>query len=194
MAAAFGDEDRAAEIAQRVWLRFLRRSSAESGWSPDPGVIYISAQNVARDIVRYQKRHPADSWNSSAGGHEPEAPPEADPLEGEDLKAVIDAAVATLDGNQQACVRLWLLDTPTEEIARITGLKVSSVYASKCRGFGKLREILTARYPELAEHLVKSSGRATGVVPRPKQTRKPASPPPTSPAVPDEPDTGGACI
>jgi RNA polymerase sigma-70 factor (ECF subfamily) len=97
------------------------------------------AYNLKREYFRRKKRRPESHLD-----HEPPASDRGrDPLEVEDDKRLLRAALATLPDGQREVIELhWFEEIPFPEVAEILGLSTSAVKVRAHRGYKALRKQL----------------------------------------------------
>jgi RNA polymerase sigma-70 factor (ECF subfamily) len=107
-----GDHAEAEDLAQEVFLRLYRARGRYRPGARFATWLFHITQNVARNAVRYRRRHPcgllgagpageAGGLRASDAGGEPSRP-----LERAELAGVVRQAVARLAGRQRAAVEL----------------------------------------------------------------------------------------
>jgi RNA polymerase sigma-70 factor (ECF subfamily) len=198
LAATHGDENRAADVAQGVWMRILRKLSSDAGYlrleSQDPkplkGLLYLMTRQVAEDLRR-RARRPAGSLDQAIEtGHEPVASADADPLEFEDTASAIREAVESLDQEKRPCVELRLAGLTFDEIATRMGSPLATVVSRVYRGFAEIRGFLESHYPQLYESLRFRLDEVAEMSPTDTPRHKRNE---TSPKNPSVGGTGGTC-
>jgi RNA polymerase sigma factor (sigma-70 family) len=139
-----GDEDRARDVVQFVFLRLCDQRSAEIG-SRLAQWLYTVCRNRALDVLRQQKREGV-GWavptDVRTGGHSPPYSAERDPadsLEQSELHDVLRVLVEQLPPNQREAIDLWADGFSYQEISQITGKQEGHIRVLVHRGLQAIR-------------------------------------------------------
>jgi RNA polymerase sigma factor (sigma-70 family) len=126
------------ELVQQTFLQLHRaRNDFQQGRRLRPWLMTI-AYNLKREYFRRKKRRPEASLE-----YEPKADTQPDPLEQQDDRARMQAALQALsEGQRDVIVMHWFQDLSFPEVAEILGLSVSAVKVRAHRGYKKLRVVL----------------------------------------------------
>ncbi|HUU46405.1 MAG TPA: sigma-70 family RNA polymerase sigma factor [Acidobacteriota bacterium] len=140
-----GDADDAQDIAQEVFVRFYRTLDR---FRPDGRIatwLYRVAVNLAIDTKRRRLRRPDETVE----------PVDQNPLpdtraEQRDLRVILERIIHTLPPKQRRVLVLRdLQGFSTEEIAEILRCRQNTVRVHLARARLRVKEIVTAQYPEL---------------------------------------------
>jgi len=149
-----GDEDDAKDIAQQAFIRLwsvIGRFDENSRFDP---WFFRIVVNLAIDFYRKEKRAPATETRTGeddeAGSIPDEALPGADAVVMRtELRRIFNRIAAGLTPQQRAAFTLREIEgVPTEEIARIMGVRASTVRNHLLAARRALQEALKRRYPE----------------------------------------------
>lgn len=131
------DADRARDLAQEAFVRALEHEPRK----PRPWLFQVAA-NLARDEARTavrRKRHLVLLKNE-ADGAQAEAPDASEQAEARERGALVRAALESLSEKDREALLLWDAGLGYPEIARQTGLAVSSVGTTLARARRRLAE------------------------------------------------------
>lgn len=129
-----GNEADAADAAQEVFIRLMRKAKKFQGRSAFSTWLYRLSANVCKDELRKRKRrpHPTDEI-------EPDAPPAGDPATNID----VEEALQTLPTEQRVPLVLRVFeDLSYEQIAEATEVPIGTVKSRIARGRVALAEAL----------------------------------------------------
>lgn len=153
-ARLLGDPDRARDVVQDTFARFLAQPRADSTGSPRAAVdghavewLFTVCRNRAMDVLRKESRMKpfADGESERAAAIEP-LPGRA--LEAAETNAAILRLIGRLPANQQEVVRLKFQNGFSyKEISRITALSVSNVGFLMHTALTRLRVEFAAERP-----------------------------------------------
>jgi RNA polymerase sigma factor (sigma-70 family) len=143
-----GDQNAAQDVVQDAFCGLVRRWDALI--DPARAAVYLRAAvlNGCRDERRRQARRPADvALNPELLGDDPlspgSAPADAPLLASEDRHAVLAALRLLPDRQREALVLRYYLELPDAEIARLMGIRESSVRSAAHRGLAGLARLLS---------------------------------------------------
>lgn len=137
-------EDDARDVVQQTLLQLHRaRHDYRPGASFRPWLFTI-ALNLVREQYRKRKRRKEQGLEGTDGPPEAAAPPEAEVLDEQRVRAArVRSALASLPEQQREVIELhWFEESPYEEIATILGASVAAVRVRAHRGYERLRQIL----------------------------------------------------
>jgi RNA polymerase sigma-70 factor (ECF subfamily) len=141
-----GDRSEAEDLAQEVFLRLYRSRVRYEPKARFGTWLFHITQNVARNALRYRRRHPVVRLApSSEGGGEVFLSDPGDgpsrPLERAEVAAVVRSAVAALAGRQRAAVELHQFrDHTYAEVAAELDLTPKAAKSLLYRARNQLRE------------------------------------------------------
>jgi RNA polymerase sigma-70 factor, ECF subfamily len=146
-----GDRAEAEDLAQDVFLRLYRSRTRYQPRASFATWLFHITQNVARNALRYRRRHPCVRLDPGAGrdGAAPDAllsdPGEgpSGPLERAELAGVVRAAVARLAGRQREALELHQFhDRTYAEVAAELDMTPKAAKSLLYRARNELREAL----------------------------------------------------
>ena len=141
-----GDPDEAQDIAQEVFVRFYRTLGR---YRPNGRIatwLYRVAVNLAIDTRRRRSRRPDETVEPVDQNPLPDARAEQ-----RDLRVILERIIHMLPPKQRRVLVLRdLQGFSTEEIADILRCRQSTVRVHLARARLRVKEILTAQYPEMA--------------------------------------------
>jgi RNA polymerase sigma-70 factor (ECF subfamily) len=141
-----GDADDAHDIAQEVFVRFYRALSRFRSDGRVATWLYRVAVNLAIDTKRRR------SWRQEQAGEVADRRPLPDArAEQRDLRTVLERIIRDLPPKQHRVLVLRdLQGFSTEEVAEILRCRQSTVRVHLARARLRVKEVLTARYPDMA--------------------------------------------
>jgi len=153
------DEDTAADIFQETFIKVFKNLDRYSEEGKFRGWLYRTASNLAMDHFRRTSHlvsfdnaprdNEDDGFDGGMQGSTP-APISEEPAEifgRADVKAAVDAALATLPPEQREVVLLReYADMSFKEIAQVTDAPIGTVLARMSRAVAKLKTALEGTY------------------------------------------------
>lgn len=134
------DRERALDASQETFLTVFRKADRFAGRSAFATWLYRVAVNTCYDILRKERRRPADPLPE---GVDPADPQAADPFTAVELRPDIEAALAQVPIDFRAAVVLVDLEgLPLRQVAEMLGVPQGTVKSRVFRGRRILAEYL----------------------------------------------------
>lgn len=139
-----GDRDLAGEAAQEVFLRIHKSAARFRGESRLTSFLYAILRNVAREILRRERRHRARSVYDLAPSEHPQDPsnPAVELERWADRQALFAALAALPEKLRIVFVMSEIEGVPYREIAAVCGCRVGTVASRKHEAMRRLRAAL----------------------------------------------------
>ncbi|MEJ2215159.1 MAG: sigma-70 family RNA polymerase sigma factor [Gemmatimonadota bacterium] len=116
------------DAAQDTFLRALESIGRFDAARPFAPWLYQIARNVARNHLKWRRRHPAEPVDAAVLADERPSPVAG--AERSEMQAVVEAAIETLPEQRRTAFRLADVEGyPATEVARIMGLSSGAVRA-----------------------------------------------------------------
>jgi len=131
VAASFVKERADAEdVAQEAFLRALEAIRRFDPARPFAPWLYQIARNVARNRIKWRKRHSTDPVSAVEESLADAGPTPADSVERSELQELLEAAIDELPEQRRTAFRLADVEGyPAVEVARLMGLSAGAVRA-----------------------------------------------------------------
>jgi RNA polymerase sigma factor (sigma-70 family) len=148
-----GDQNAAQDVVQDAFCGLVRRWHALVDPARAAAYLRAAVLNGCRDELRRQVRRPADlALNPELLGDDLVGPAgsagaDAPLLASEDRRAVLAALRLLPDRQREVLVLRFYLELPDAEIARLMGIRESSVRSAAHRGLAGLGRLLTGETP-----------------------------------------------
>lgn len=134
--SAVTDRDLARDAAQEAFLTLLRQRARVR--FDDPDTLALQIWSRCRDACRKIRRLESTLESLSESIVLIDSPE----LRGVELATLIDHITTYLNPSEIVLLRLWLLDTTSEEIAQALGTKIGTVAVRKHRLRERIRKVL----------------------------------------------------
>jgi RNA polymerase sigma-70 factor (ECF subfamily) len=144
-----GDRMQAEDLAQETFVKAFRNLAAFDTTRRLSSWLFRIAHNTAIDAMRRSSppRGSVDATHiaSAAGAHEPAAPPEADPIERQELGRALEAALAELRSDHRAAIVLrYENGLSFDEIGTVLGVPEVTARSHVHRARKELARLLAA--------------------------------------------------
>ncbi len=140
-----GDRSVAEEVVSDIMLKLWNNRGQIKTHAQIKAFLYIATKNACIDSIRANRVLPIESLPMEAGDLVGEAPEIYNHILYTELLQQIEEAVGQLSPSQQRIFSMSFLEgKTTEEIAKETGMPVSSIFSQKSKAIAALRKLLSA--------------------------------------------------
>ena len=139
-----GNRHDAEDVLQTIFLRLLRRQSADLGSNP-PGYLYRAAINLSLNIVRSQRpQGPEEDLDRLPAPVDPATPDPDDPIR----RALLDAIAQLKPRAVEILILHYEHDYSDAQIARMLGTSRGTIAVTLYRTRARLKKLLTRTMTE----------------------------------------------